>query len=326
MDIRRAALDTRAMVYDRAAWHERAALDAGQPVENAFTHMGLYLAWAIRRGLHDGGVLPSDQADAVRSGRWVGLDLADTVDGTLAPDMLSAEGRAFSDARYSAYVEAYSAAFRDHAPYAVSDDSEAYARIAPVLDRLYDEWIRAGRPAPDAAPLEVVVGARPSDPLSAIDQVASMLGATIEEPAPSHVAPELERLVPVTLTEPPMRTESCTAGAWGSSTLRRALRELAVSTRVAKVVTAIGGRGPDTLSVFLVHVPGVGRERLEVGLRSAITRPSRTKWAERVVASRTVRWAEGPEFTVAYWAVDELAVSVAGRAALVERACVHLPR
>src|SRR5690349_15012547 len=39
--------------YDRIDWHLDSAIAAGQPEENAFAHIGLYLAWLIRHDLHD---------------------------------------------------------------------------------------------------------------------------------------------------------------------------------------------------------------------------------------------------------------------------------
>ena len=35
-------------VYDKLDWHLDAALSAGKPEENAFSHIGLYLGWLVR--------------------------------------------------------------------------------------------------------------------------------------------------------------------------------------------------------------------------------------------------------------------------------------
>jgi hypothetical protein len=51
----------------------------------------------------------------------------------------------------------------------------------------------------------------------------------------------------------------------------------------------------------------------------------RLDWHSRDLAGRTVRWATGEEFTVAFWATDGLVVHVAGRADLVEAAIPRLP-
>jgi hypothetical protein len=37
--------------YDRLDWHFDSAIVAGHPPENAFTHIGFYLAWIIRHAL-----------------------------------------------------------------------------------------------------------------------------------------------------------------------------------------------------------------------------------------------------------------------------------
>jgi len=39
------------MAYDRADWHSGGDFPAGLPAENGGTHIGMFLAWAIQRGL-----------------------------------------------------------------------------------------------------------------------------------------------------------------------------------------------------------------------------------------------------------------------------------
>ena len=90
------------LTYDRLDWHLDSAIEAGQPPENAFTHIGLYLAWLIRRQLHAPEVFPAGHVAAVKAGEMTGSDLADDVDGKLLESIMTAEGRAFSDACYGA--------------------------------------------------------------------------------------------------------------------------------------------------------------------------------------------------------------------------------
>ena len=45
--------------YDKLDWHLDAAVAAGRLEENAFTHIGIYLAWLIRNNLHDPESFPS---------------------------------------------------------------------------------------------------------------------------------------------------------------------------------------------------------------------------------------------------------------------------
>ncbi len=140
--------------FDRVDWHVDAAVDAGNPPENAFTHIGLYLAWAIRHDLHAPAAFDPDHIAAVKAGSMTGSDLADDIDGKLGRADFDREGAAFTEARYPDFLDAYSTEFADERDYSVVDDEAAYARIEPLLDRLYADWVAAGRPP------------RPPDPLS----------------------------------------------------------------------------------------------------------------------------------------------------------------
>ncbi|MEJ7803359.1 MAG: hypothetical protein WKH68_08315 [Candidatus Limnocylindria bacterium] len=46
--------------YDKLDYHVDGALQAGQPEERAFTHIGLYLAWLIRHDLHNPELVRDD--------------------------------------------------------------------------------------------------------------------------------------------------------------------------------------------------------------------------------------------------------------------------
>ena len=74
-------------LYDELDWHYDTAIEAGQPEENAFTHIGLYLAWLIRHDLHDPDLIPKQHSDALKRGEMTGSDLADDIDGKLVGDV-----------------------------------------------------------------------------------------------------------------------------------------------------------------------------------------------------------------------------------------------
>lgn len=135
--------------FDDVDYHQGAAGAAGQPIERAFTHIGLFLAWAIRHDLHDPRLFPADLVDRIKARTWTGSDIADDVDGKLVSDMFTAEGAEFASARYGEYLEAYGTAFADMPDYAVPDDAPSAARIEPILDELYRSWIDAGKPPPE---------------------------------------------------------------------------------------------------------------------------------------------------------------------------------
>jgi hypothetical protein len=142
-------------VYDKLDWHFDSAVSAGQPPENAFTHIGFYFAWLIRHDLHNPRQFPPEHVDAVKSGEMTGSNVADDIDTKLISQDMNAEGRAFSDARYSVYLSAYNELFTDLPDYGVVDEPANYRRAEQLLDRLYSEWVAEGRPkAPPETPLE----------------------------------------------------------------------------------------------------------------------------------------------------------------------------
>lgn len=298
--------------YDRLDWHSDSAIAGGRPPENAFTHIGLYLAWIIRHDLHNPSVFPAAHVVAVKGGEMTGSDLSDDIDSKLIPSDMNAEGRAFGDARYAAYLAEYATVFADQPDYAVVDDPANYARIEPVIDSLYASWIADGRP-------------------KGVDESTRSTASTSnadEERDPevmSRLAPGLEALIPLDLTDPPVRTNSVRASTWGSSLLNHALRRLGMEPGDATVVVAMGGRGQRTLTVMLYEVPNITADRLLAEVEPAMTLPPRGAWSDRDLAGRTVRWASGPEFTVAFWARDGLVTHVTGSREDVERAAPSLP-
>jgi len=270
-----------------------------------------------------------------------GSDLSDDIDTKLVSHVMNAEGRAFSDARYAAYLDEYATAFVDQPDYSVTDDEANYARISPVIDRLYFAWVADGRPkAPPSDQTMPEIPAMPAgvdfSPEMSREQIAAVmsemtdqLGGVIMSPPSAdqmpHVAPDLEALLPRDLTAPPLDVSSVAANQWGSSILKGALKRLDVRPRDAAVVNGMGGDGARTLTVTLYGIPGVAADRLAAEFSSVIYLPPRGKWTEREIAGRSVKWAAGQEFTVAFWTLDGLVVHVAGRADDVENAVPRLP-
>lgn len=132
--------------YDDFDYHDGAAVDAGVPRENGFAHIAFYLTWLIRHDLHEPRAFARGRAEAIRRGEIRGTDLISDTDGKLMSDFMSGEGIAFSDARYRAYINAYDRVFPDAAPYSVVDDMANYALVATLIDTLYADWVKAGRP------------------------------------------------------------------------------------------------------------------------------------------------------------------------------------
>jgi hypothetical protein len=327
--------------YDKVDWHLDSAVSAGHPPENAFTHIGFYLAWLIRRDLHDARKFPPDHIAAVKRGEMTGSDLADDVDRKLFSQLMNAEGRAFSDARYGAYVTEYGEVFNDVPDYAVTDDDANYRRAELLLDRIHSEWVAKGRPK--ASPQPQFEGSPPKPTSVTImlppgfseDELGGLLepwdgtDVTVMRPPTEaqmpHVAPNLESLIPRDLSEPPIQVSSVRATDWGSSLLNRALKRLETRPRDAVVVSGLGGEEDHTLTVSIYGVPAVSAERLEAEFQAVIYRPPGSRWGRRDIAGRHVNWASGREFNVAYWARDGMVIHVAGQVAAVEDAVKRLP-
>jgi hypothetical protein len=327
--------------YDKLDWHFDSAVSAGQPPENAFTHIGFYLAWLIRHDLHDARFLPAEHVEAVKRGEMTGSDLADDIDTKLVSQVMTREGQAFSDARYGTYTNEYGEEFKDLPDYAVVDDEQNYLRAAHLLDRLYADWVAAGRPkaSPEPPfdgdipmPTSVSVMVPPGFSEDQLGELLAPWGDTdvtvmrppTEEQMP-HLAPDLEALIPRDLTVPPMVVSSVRATDWGSSLLNRALKRLDTRPKDAVVVTGMGGLGDQTLTVTIYGVPGVSAERLAAEFQAVFPRLPGSKWQAREIAGKSVAWASGSEFTQAYWTRDGQVVGVAGDAGAVERAVSRLP-
>ena len=316
--------------YDKFDWHAASATDAGQPPEQGFVHIGLYLAWLIRHDLHDPRLFAAADVAAVKRGAMTGSDLADDIDWKLLPSAMNRDGQAFSAARYDAYLTEYEEAFADQPDYGVVDDEASYAQVAAILDRLYAAWVADGRPEPlpEAAPTSwlppLAAGVdfpspesmTPDELQAALASVLGKFGWVVgpagRSGAAAHAAPDMEALIPPDLASPPLEIESMTAAAWGSSRLRRVLRRLDIRPGEVTVVSAMGGHGGHVLVVTLYGVRGAPADRLDAEFRSLIARPTGGRWSNREIGPRTVTWASGREFTVAFWALDGLVVHVAG--------------
>jgi hypothetical protein len=159
-------------VFDRAAWHEAAARDAGG--ERPFAHGALYRRWLSERGL-----LLEEGADVGPIDELAAADLTD-------------EGRAFSDAYYGRYLEDFGAVFADPGPYAVEPDDDTFARIARVIDQRYAEWVYAGRPElpPEDDPGEALAAL-----LDDADLPPELTEEAIRSMSPDEVVVALERLI-----------------------------------------------------------------------------------------------------------------------------------
>ena len=323
--------------YDKLDYHADAAVRGGQPEAHAFTHIGLYLGWLIRHDLHNPDLIRDDWASEIKSGDMTASDLSNAIDGTLASDLMTPEGAAFSDAYYQVYLDDYGEVFAGIPDYGVPDTLESYAQVAPVIERRYQEWVAAGRPVrglSDASTTGAPRGADVDEPPAFEDQLRTTADEQrfAFEPPPRtvdmpHRAPDLEALIPRDVTRPPMFATSVTATEWGDPLLRRALKRLGVSPRDVQVANGIGGEGAATMTVTLYAVPGAAAADLDREFVTVITLPPRGRWEDRSVGGKRIHWSSGRQFHVAFWTLDGLVVhaSSASDPRALEHLVVRLP-
>jgi len=129
---------------DDTSWHLGSDdFDPDLPEENAATHIGFFVAWAINRGLW--ADLPGDNwtaavqsvRDRVITGRTF---LLEECDGKLFSGMLNKEGSAFAKKYYPrTYDKDYQRTLSVdlECDYLVEDSWENYERLAEVIDQRY---------------------------------------------------------------------------------------------------------------------------------------------------------------------------------------------
>ncbi|KXO99889.1 hypothetical protein HWD35_13225 [Tsukamurella tyrosinosolvens] len=140
------------MTYDDAGWHSDTIAELGLPEEAAATHIGMFYAWARARGLASGthlehgvdGEVPDESLPLLDERTLTpGAYLDEYLDGQLDPSFFTAEGCAFVEAEYDAYLEAYEripAVTSGENMYAAPDTWLLYNAVEPVLDELYAAW------------------------------------------------------------------------------------------------------------------------------------------------------------------------------------------
>ena len=136
--------------FDRADWHYLGNYPQDLPRENGATHIGMFLAWAIQRGLDNESARKRNLAalELVRQREMTGAEfLLKRCDEKFGKFVLNDEGNAFTEAYYEAqYADDYERILRGDLPtiYHVQNSWENFDKIAEVIDRRYEDW-RASR-------------------------------------------------------------------------------------------------------------------------------------------------------------------------------------
>lgn len=156
------------MTYDRADWHYGGEYPDDLPPENGATHIGMFLGWAIKRGLVGEFHLEEsmESVEAVREGRMDGRQfLMDECDEKFWNEDLSDEGNAFAASYYDEqYIDDYMDAIDDpdsEAVYHFANSPENQAKVEAVLDKRLAAWRREQRGGSTSAPAESPVVERP---------------------------------------------------------------------------------------------------------------------------------------------------------------------
>lgn len=153
--------------YDDWEWHWRGKFPRGRKRSQAYVHIAVYLAWIVRRDLHEPELFGSFGAELerevarIRTGHSLGMSIREHLDGSLSDEQLNATGRAFTATYYGAgeqastYLDDWTWVFGEAADdYAVAPTEDTFGRMAPILDARFAAW-RAGSspPWPDTAEL-----------------------------------------------------------------------------------------------------------------------------------------------------------------------------
>ncbi|MCP3898401.1 MAG: hypothetical protein GY707_01555 [Desulfobacteraceae bacterium] len=136
------------MKYDDASWHFSGDYPEDLPEKNAYTHIGMFLAWALLNGL--AGELHieegAEEIEALKRRDITGADfLQKNCDGKLTDEDLNALGNNFAEWFYeneyfSHYVEVADPEDKYETVYHIPDNSEIYDKVASMLTEQFEKW------------------------------------------------------------------------------------------------------------------------------------------------------------------------------------------
>jgi hypothetical protein len=134
---------------DDVSYHTGAAdFSQDAPEENGATHIGMFLTWAIKKGLFTGTAAPAEAVDAVRKGSLSGREfLFEYCNGKLLSEFFTPAGAAFAVQQYSAYIEDYERLLgkQPEYQYLVEDNQANYEIMAESLDRRWAAFQTTGK-------------------------------------------------------------------------------------------------------------------------------------------------------------------------------------
>ncbi|MBU1566033.1 MAG: hypothetical protein KJ630_10440 [Proteobacteria bacterium] len=136
------------MKYDDASWHYGGDYPKELPVQNAFTHIGIFLAWAIESGL--AGELHTDERpeeiDALLERKMTGAEFLErNCDGKFTDEDLNEIGNKFAakfyeDYYFDLYVDVTDPDDKFESVYHVPNSWETYEKVAPLISKAFKKW------------------------------------------------------------------------------------------------------------------------------------------------------------------------------------------
>lgn len=140
------------MKYDDASWHSGGDFPKDLPPNAAFTHTGLYLAWAVLADLGSKELSDDFEEELAKlSARLIlPCEVYRVMDGKLTDEDLSDEGNEFTKVYFELDVGQYLDDYREvlcrglPTLYHVADSWENYDRLKPILDGRLAEWRAEG--------------------------------------------------------------------------------------------------------------------------------------------------------------------------------------
>ena len=138
------------MKYDDASWHfEADDFPQDLPEEASGVHIGMYFAWLINKDFLSEEYIEDGEEEIVdvKNRNITGTNALFFCDGKLVDDLLNDEGNAFTHAYYNShYFEDYDNLFEEYETYRVEDTWANYDRLAPIIDKVYNQWLALGKP------------------------------------------------------------------------------------------------------------------------------------------------------------------------------------
>ena len=136
-------------LLDRAKHHFMGHFPEIMPIENAYTHIGMYLGWVVDNGLYSDFFKEETELQILRFQRREisCIILSEIWDGYLGTDLFNDKVGKFTAEYYANgdYVADYKKALARELPsiYHVEDSWENYQKISKQLSERYEAWQKA---------------------------------------------------------------------------------------------------------------------------------------------------------------------------------------